>query len=66
MKNKHDPIDDFPPAMWERIRRDHQLLETFQASPVHLKAKSRLREILTRPSPTDIPGEAEKKTFPEG
>ena len=66
MKNKHEPIDDFPPALWERIRRDQESLEAFQASPVHLKAKPRLREILTRPSPKGIPGEAEKKNFPEG
>ena len=66
MKNKHEPIDDFPPALWERIRRDQESLEAFQASPGHLKAKSRLREILIRPSPKRIPGEAEKKNFPEG
>jgi hypothetical protein len=66
MKKTKEPLEDFPQAVWEFIRRDHEALEAFQASPVHLKAKFRLREILTHPSPKGIRGEAEKKNFPEG
>lgn len=65
MKNSDEPLDNFSQAEWERIRRDHQALEAFQASPLHLKAKSRLREILTRPLSTDASWIEEEKKNPE-
>ena len=66
MKKTKEPIEDFPQAMWECIRRDHDALEAFQASPTHLKAKSRLREILSRPSSTGTPTVDEGKKLSEG
>jgi hypothetical protein len=53
MKNTDEFLDDFSEVFWERIRRDHEALEVFQASPLHLKAKSRLREILSHPPSRD-------------
>lgn len=61
MNHTNEPLEDFSPAVWERIRRDHQALEAFQSSPVHLRAKSRLREILSHP----LPDEGESTTHVE-
>jgi hypothetical protein len=66
MKNTDEPIEDFTEEEWESIRRDHALLETFQASPLHIKAKARLREILSG-SRASKAGPAEHgKNFSEG
>jgi hypothetical protein len=65
MKKTKEPLEDFPQAVWDCIRRDHDALEAFQASPTHLKAKSRLREILSRPSSKSIRSLDEEKKFPE-
>ena len=66
MKNNDEPIKDFTEEEWESIRRDHALLETFQSSPLHIKAKARLREILSRSTTSEgVTGEPEKKS-PEG
>lgn len=66
MKNTDEPLDDFPQPVWERIRRDHEELEAFQSSPLHLKAKSRLREILSRAPSSGSSSIEEKKKNPEG
>jgi hypothetical protein len=65
MKNTDEPLDDFPQPVWERIRRDHKVLEAFQSSPLHLKAKSRLREILSRAPSSASPSMEEEKKIPE-
>ncbi|MCX6963568.1 MAG: hypothetical protein NTZ08_14155 [Verrucomicrobia bacterium] len=65
MKKTKEPLEDFPQAVWECIRRDHEELEAFQASPLHLKAKSRLREILSRPLSKSIRSVDEEKKIPE-
>jgi hypothetical protein len=66
MKNTEGPLEDFPPAVWERIRKDQELLEAFQSSPIHLKAKARLREILSRSTSEDITSLDKKKNFQSG
>lgn len=65
MKNTDEPLDDFPQPVWERIRRDHEALEAFQSSPLHLKAKSRLREILSRAPSSANSSLKEEKKIPE-
>jgi hypothetical protein len=66
MNHTNEPLEDFSPAVWERIRRDHQALEAFQSSPVHLRAKSRLHEILSSSPPADNRSIAQEKKSPEG
>lgn len=65
MKNTDEPLDDFPQPVWERIRREHEALEAFQSSPLHLKAKSRLREILSRSPSSGSSSMKEEKKIPE-
>jgi len=65
MKNTDEPIKDFTEEEWEFIRRDHEALEAFQSSPLHLKAKSRLREILSRAPSSASPSMKEEKKIPE-
>lgn len=66
MKNTDEPIKDFTEEEWEFIRRDHALLEEFQASHLHLKAKARLREILSGSPSTEGSLMEEEKKIPEG
>jgi hypothetical protein len=66
MNHTNEPLEDFSPAVWERIRRDHQALEAFQSSPVHLRAKSRLREILSQPLPDESQSMNHVEKIPEG
>jgi hypothetical protein len=66
MKNTDEQLTDFSPTVWERIRRDHEALEAFQTSQLHLKSKSRLREILSRPPSTESSSMMGGTKFPEG
>jgi hypothetical protein len=66
MKNTDEPIKDFTEEEWESMRRDHALLETFQASPLHIKAKARLRDILSCSTRSEEGQTAPEKNFPEG
>ena len=66
MKTTDEPIKDFTEEEWERIRLDHELLEAFQASPLHLKAKARLREILSGAPSSEGSSMEEEKKNPEG
>lgn len=65
MKNTDEPLNNFSQAVWERIRRDHEVLEAFQSSPLHLKAKSRLREILSRAPASGLSSIQEEKKIPK-
>ncbi len=51
MKNNDEPIEDFTEEEWESLRREYAFLEEFQSSALHLKAKARLREILSEGVP---------------
>ncbi len=66
MKNTDEQLTDFSPTVWERIRRDHEALEAFQTSPLHLKSKSRLREILSRAPSSGSSSIEEENKNPEG
>jgi hypothetical protein len=66
MKNTDERIKDFTEEEWESIRRDHALLEAFQTSPLHLKAKARLHEILSGAPSSEGSSAGEEKKIPEG
>jgi hypothetical protein len=66
MKNSDEAFDDFTEEEWESIRRDHQALEAFQSSHLHLKAKARLREILSFATPSKDSSSEPEKNFTQG
>jgi hypothetical protein len=66
MNNTNEPLEDFSQPVWERIRREYKALEAFQSSPIHLRAKSRLRQILSQPLPDESQSMNHVEKIPEG